>query len=281
MHLTGVMPRNSDPSFMDLSPYMFKEDGTMVIRSSHCVSIEEVDEMQEEYYLGNYLCGKDVTATDMIWAPYLERYAIQLPLLFPNDKRCNPRSSTYEEVAKWYTTMERQLPAYSCCVQGDERHWRRCLEKAVTIRNNERAVSNDQKAVLPLVPEKFGYWMKKNPKADKLWEEYSSTRPWLGDSPLEEVALYLIRNQNEIITAAVLSLDMKEDSVDEALREVIHLLLSDSSESSSKVELSDKARQVAMFVSEMIQVPRDLSYIPALALGQVVKSIIRVESLVK
>ena len=253
----------------------------MVIRSSHCVSIEEVDEMQEEYYLGNYLCGKDVTATDMIWAPYLERYAIQLPLLFPNDKRCNPRSSTYEEVAKWFTTMERQLPAYSCCVQGDERHWRRCLEKAVTIHNNERAVSNDQKAVLPPLSKEFGWWMKKNPKADKLWEEYSSTRPWLGDSPLEEVALYLIRNQNEIITAAVLSLDMKEDSVDEALREVIHLLLSDSSESSSKVELSDKARQVAMFVSEMIQVPRDLSYIPALALGQVVKSIIRVESLVK
>ena len=251
----------------------------MVLRSSHCVSIEEIDEMQEEYYLGNYLCGKDVTATDMIWAPYLERYAIQLPLLFPNDKRCNPRSSTYEEVAGWYTTMERQLPAYSCCVQGDERHWRRCLEKAVTI-HNERAVSNDQKIVLPPVPEKFGWWMKKNPKADKLWQEYSSTRPWLGDSPLEEVALYLIRNKHEITAAAASGLDMKEDSVGEALREVIQLLLSDS-DSSSEVELSDKARQVAMLVSEMIEVPRDIAYIPALALGRVVKSIIRVESLVK
>lgn len=266
---------------MDLAPYMFKEDGTMVIRSSHCVSIEEVDEMQEEYYLGNYLCGKDVTATDMIWAPYLERYAIQLPLLFPNDKRCNPRSSTYEEVAGWYTTMERQLPAYSCCVQGDARHWRRCLEKAVTIYNNERAVSNDQKAVLPPVPEKFGWWMKKNPKADKLWEEYSSTRPWLGDSPLEEVALYLIRNQQDIIATAASSVEMNHDSVDESLREVIQLLLLDSDDSSSKVELSEKAIQVAMFVSETIEVPRDIAYIPALALGQVVKSIIRVESLVK
>jgi len=29
------------------------------------VSLEEIDEMQEEYYLGSYLCGKDVTAADM------------------------------------------------------------------------------------------------------------------------------------------------------------------------------------------------------------------------
>ena len=63
MRMPGVMPRNS--KFMSLAPYIFKEDGTMVLKSSHCVSLEEIDEMQEEYYLGSYLCGKDVTAADM------------------------------------------------------------------------------------------------------------------------------------------------------------------------------------------------------------------------
>ena len=65
MRMPGVMPRNSNVNFMSLAPYIFKEDGTMVLKSSHCVSLEEVDEMQEEYYLGSYLCGKDVTAADM------------------------------------------------------------------------------------------------------------------------------------------------------------------------------------------------------------------------
>ena len=65
MRLPGVMPRNSNVNFMSLAPYLFKEDGTMVKKSSHSVSLEEVDEMQEEYYLGSYLCGKDVTAADM------------------------------------------------------------------------------------------------------------------------------------------------------------------------------------------------------------------------
>ena len=65
MRLPGVMPRNSDPKLMDLAPYLFREDGTKVLKSSHTVSLEEIEEMQEEYYLGSYLCGKDITASDM------------------------------------------------------------------------------------------------------------------------------------------------------------------------------------------------------------------------
>ena len=65
IRLPGVMPRNSDCNFMSRAPYLFKEDGTKVLKSSHCVSLEEVDEMQEEYYLGDYLCGRDVAAADM------------------------------------------------------------------------------------------------------------------------------------------------------------------------------------------------------------------------
>jgi len=65
LRLPGVMPRNSDPSWMSHAPFLFRSDGTKVARSSHCVSLEEVEEMQEEYYLGSYLCGRDVCAADM------------------------------------------------------------------------------------------------------------------------------------------------------------------------------------------------------------------------
>ena len=85
---------------------------SLVKKSSHCVSLEEFEEMQEEYFLGLYWYGRDVTASDMgehflvllllcliiyhyhalnllflyfkVCAPYLERYTVQLSLLFPN-----------------------------------------------------------------------------------------------------------------------------------------------------------------------------------------------------
>jgi hypothetical protein len=59
------MPRYSDPEFMSLAPYIFKEDGSLVQQSSHCVTLEEIEEMQEEYYLGKFLCGRELTAADM------------------------------------------------------------------------------------------------------------------------------------------------------------------------------------------------------------------------
>ena len=65
MRLPGVMPRYSKPEYMSHAPYIFKEDGTLAQQTSHCVSLEEVEEMQEEYFLGNYLCGRDVTAADL------------------------------------------------------------------------------------------------------------------------------------------------------------------------------------------------------------------------
>lgn len=206
----------------------------------------------------------------IVWAPYLERYAVQLPLIFPQFKTCNPRSSEYEEVAKWYTTMEQQLAPYACCVQGDSRHWRKCLEVAVA-SHNDRAVSDDEKVTsLPAAPKEFGWWMKKNPRGEELWNEYKESRPWLGDTPANEVALYLMRNQEDIVSDATTSLDLSEDDADEALREVIQLLVD---ESVTTGDLSENAKQMARYASERIEVPRDLGMIPALALGKLVQSL--------
>mmetsp|Transcript_4211 Transcript_4211/g.9484 ORF Transcript_4211/g.9484 Transcript_4211/m.9484 type:complete len:494 (-) Transcript_4211:39-1520(-) len=256
LRFPGVMPRLSDPNFMSHAPLLFRPDGTLVPKSSHCVSLEELEEMLEEYYLGPYLCGKDVTAADVAWIPYLERYAVQLPMVYPNVDVLNPRSSdAYGEVWKWFLAMERDVPAYACAVMGDGRLWKRCLEEVVEL-HNERAATEEEKVTLGPEPKRKGWWMKNNPKGLELWKEYAEGRPWLGGTPEWEVALFLIRNREEI---------MKEcgvDGADEALREVVQRLLYGD----AGATLSEKACQIVQFVGERVSVPKDLGMVPALAL---------------
>jgi hypothetical protein len=302
LRLPGVMPRNSDETLLSLAPYLFRSDGTMVPSSSHVVSLEEVEEMQEEYYRGDFLCGKEITGADIIWTPYLERYAVQLPLIFPNNNhsmgggrggRLDPRNrNVYGEVDNWYMVMEREVPAYSCRVMGDARHWRKCLEVAVNI-HNERVVvvekeeeeedNNRRRVSLPNVPEESGWWIKKKKtkkngsvadttnKAGEIWKEYcSQQRPWLADSPSGEVALFLMRNREMIVNSAVVvnnnnnTSDYYFDSdntADEALRELIQVLVDwdiyfDQSKSSEdemeQPTLSERGRKMALFVAEEV-----------------------------
>lgn len=284
LRLPGVMPRNSDSNLQSLAPYLFRSDGTLVQPSSHAVSLEEVEEMQEEYYLGDFLCGKSITAADLIWAPYLERYAVQLPIVYENRARLNPRNrNLYGEVDNWYKVMEEEVAAYSCRVMGDARHWRRCLEVATSV-HNERVVGEEERVSLPNVPDERGWWMKtkKNNKAGEIWSEYcSNNRPWLAPTPGGEVALFLIRNRENIMDAAVVALDDCFDSntADESLREVIQVLLEwdvyfdQSSEEETAQPLSEGGLRMALFVAEeMIQVPRDLGMIPVGVLWEVIRS---------
>jgi len=289
LRLPGVMPRNSDMHLMSLAPYLYRTDGTLVNPSSHTVSLEEVEEMQEEYYLGDFLCGKTITAADLIWAPYLERYAVQLPIVYRNKARLNPRNrNVYGEVDNWYKVMENEVAAYSCRVMGDARHWRQCLEVATRI-HNERAVGEEERVCLPNVPEERGWWMKKTKKnkdnnnkaAGEIWSEYCSQRPWLAPTPGGEVALFMMRNRENIVDAAVAALDdcFDSDTADESLREVIQVLLEwdiyfdQSSEEETALPLSERGLRMALFVAEeMIQVPRDLGMIPVGVLWEVIRS---------
>lgn len=213
-----------------------------------------------------------------VWGPYLERYAIQLPMVMPNLQSCSPRSKLYEEVSSWYATMERNLPEYSCSVQGDARHWRSCLERAVKVHNSRVEVEGES-VQLPSVPIESDWWMVKNPNADQLWKEYTRTRPWLGDTPGEEVALYFLRNRDELIRTASESLGISHETADEALRELISYMASWSwtMDKAERVDLSVIASRLVMWLSERIQIPRDLPMIPALALGEVAMASLLIE----
>jgi hypothetical protein len=214
-------------------------------------------------------------------------------MVFPNVKRCHPRSSSYEEVNAWYTAMETQVPAYACRVQGDARHWKKCLERVIPL-HNARASSDDE-LVTSLPPsKKFGWWMKKYTSGGgrqgeaELWREYAiESRPWLADTPRREMALYLIRNCDEIVSAASTStiMNLQQSEADAALREIVQILSDwnrydphsnegDGGEKAVVELLSDDARRLAQFACERIQVPRDMGMIPAQSLEELVQSFV-------
>ena len=226
-----------------------------------------------------------------VWAPYLERYAVQLPLVFPNAGDCNPKSKSYGGVRKWYSAMEKSVPAYACRVRGDARHWRRCLERATRERSAEGGggVDNFDGVSVPPAPDAFGWWMEDFPRAEELWGEYArgGSRPWLAETPGREMASYLMNNRDASIAAATSPTssvaDMRRDDADEALREIVLLLLDwkvsgPDDSTGENVEdrgllLSENALRLAQFVcEEVIEVPRTMGMIPALALGGLVRS---------
>ena len=90
LRLPGVMPRNTDPKYMSSAPYVFlgRGDGRVdddgdecdddgggglisARRSSIAVTLEEIEEMMEEYDAGPFLCGRDICAADIgEWREY-------------------------------------------------------------------------------------------------------------------------------------------------------------------------------------------------------------------
>ena len=153
--------------------------------------------------------------------------------------------------------------------------------------HNERAVGDDERVTLPDVPaDQSGWWVKKKSvaKAGEIWSEYCSQRPWLAPTPGGEVSLFLIRNREMIVDAAVAAASLgdcfdNENTADEALREVIQVLLEwdvyfdQSSEEETAQPLSESGLRMALFAAEeMIQVPRDLGMIPVGVLWEVIRS---------
>ena len=203
--------------------------------------------------------------------------------MYQNKARLNPRNrNVYAEVDNWYKVMDKEVAAYSCRVMGDARHWRRCLEVATSV-HNERVVDEEERVCLSNVPGERGWWMKtnKNNKAGEIWSEYCSNRPWLAPTPGGEVALFMIRNRDNIVDAAAAALGEVFDgnTADESLREVIQVLLEwdiyfdQSSEEETAQPLSERGLRMALFVAEdMIQVPRDLGMIPVGALWEIIRS---------
>ena len=88
-----------------------------------------------------------------------------------------------------------------------------------------------------------------------------------------------MRNREEILAAAASSMDLAPDNADEALREVIHILVDwrmgggpNAGDATSVRELSENGRQMVQLISERIEILRGMAMIPAQELGELVQS---------
>ena len=232
----GVFPRNTDSRRE--TPFLYRS-GQVVPRSDHMVTLEETDELLEEYDDGPFFCGETITAADIAWAPFLERYAIQLPILYEDLK---PRSRDYPELMKWYDSMERLVPCYLCRVKGDAVMWSKSL-------GNEKITTD-----IPTDVNEKGF------DAKDLWNAYRKGKPYLARTPSEECAARIVRNRNTILSV----LDPNEEN-NAALREICAALVG------SEASLSGNARDVADFLAnKWLSVPRDMGVLPAAALRSLV-----------
>ena len=168
----------------------------------------------------------------------------------------------------------------------------------MTTADDDDVEGDDDRVVLPPAPDEFGWWMEDCPKAEEIWRGYArgdggggGRRPWLGDTPGREMACYLMCHRGNVLAsflAASSVADVPHDDADEALREVVRLLLDWRMNVGISPEhtedgvvpgcdddamlLSDNALRLSRFVcEELIEVPRDVGMIPALALGGLVR----------
>jgi glutathione S-transferase len=216
----------------------------------------------EEYDDGPYFCGEELTAADIYWAPYLERYAAQVPLIHDGDMLEGRYGGRYEAIEEWFNAMEKMVPCYGCRVAGDSVSWENVLKEAV---------KNGLLPNVDLFPSR-GKRVPLNRLGDKttaLWNEYRKTRPYLCETPAMECVAHIVRHRDQILTEAVNVDDLKEfdkDELDQALLETVGALLGRI----EAAELSGKAREVVAFLDSRLRVPRDMGMIPAAALRALV-----------
>jgi glutathione S-transferase len=249
----GVFPRNTMASLQ--APYLFRENGVLVPVQDHMVTLEEIDEVLEEYDDGPFLCGSFVSAADIVWAPFLERYAAQLPLLHGGDALV-PRSKAYVALLEWYDAMEELVPCYACRVAGDRATWTKVLTQAI---HGGHVPPVD--VLLPpsgnLIPTN-----RKKLNAQSIWKQYIEQRPWMAQTPEEELVAFIVRNCDSIGIDVAATLQRSEQDVDVALREVVAALL----DHTLVDELSEAAIRVGAAVEDKLMVPRDVGVLPAATL---------------
>ena len=275
----GIMPRYTLPS--SLTPFIFLEecalekdplsklgtaevcrDDDVVQKFKLKVSLEEIDEVLEEYEDGEFIAGEDITAADIYWAPYLERFAAQLPMLYEG---LAPRSREFEAVKDFYDALDQKIPCYSCAVKGRAETWQNLLRKFhPELELREESVPN-----LPT---------KKSFDANKVWSRHAKDRVYLAETPTMEVAARIIRNRDTWVDTAKTACPSIEDA-DSALRELCDTLSTlDGFDADAVAEastnLSNDAREMVYFLTseDGLAVPKDIGLIPFEALQRVADS---------
>jgi glutathione S-transferase len=136
-------PKGTRPS--SRAAFLFRSGGanSPVFRGDFEAALDATDALLAEASSGGrggpFFLGDTFSAADCAWAPFLERYASQLPLLH---KGLDPRrrddevgggddgnGKRWPHVVAWFDAMESAVPGYCRC-QGDGWSWAKVLTSA-------------------------------------------------------------------------------------------------------------------------------------------------------
>lgn len=249
--------------------YLFQYNGEPLWKSTFEETLEQTNELLGQG-AGPFLGGSDiVTAADIAWAPFLERYRYQLPCLHRGLQPDNPE--VYPNLAAWYKAMEDGVPAYACRVKGDASSWRKVLSMA-GFGNSftpPQIVSNmDERTQLEF--ETAASCIQQD-----VWERYSTDRPNVASTPGAEAALIMTRNRNRILKdiqkqqqrkkIQAQALPESEEELDATLRGLVSVLLQSepSDWDTASLDNEEMVGSLAAFLDERMCVPRDMGAMSA------------------
>jgi len=264
----NIFPKRARPS--SRAAFLFRGDGSPLWKNEFETTLQETDALLGETE-GPFFCGDRFTASDIAWAPFLERYAGQLPCLHEGlDPRC---SEAYPNLHRWYTAMETRVPAYACKVRGDQSSWRKVLTMAgfgntgnvpelVASRMEELSIA--ERVPLSEVEETHQI---------DIWKTYATTRPYVAASAREEAAAVLVRNREKIAADAAKScsdsaLVDDRETLDEAMRSLAVCLCDENRFPGDVVRACEERRgtelrSLAAFLDDRMCVPRDMGALSA------------------
>ena len=272
-----IFPSKSRPS--SRAAFLFGWSGEPLWKSEFERVLSETDELLGSTN-GPFFCGTSFTAADIAWAPFLERYAAQLPCLHEG---LNARDATkYPHLNSWYRAMETTVPAYACRVQGNPSSWRKVLTMAgfgnagVPPDVIDRMDDFDTDEARPLSEEERVI-------EQKLWDEYRSTRSWLALTPSAEAGKTLLNNRQAIVKDTLKragslegkGIPLDEENLDRAMRALATILIYGTADDGKYAELEQASSEgasvdgvyaLAKFLDERMCVPRDMGSMSAAAI---------------
>jgi glutathione S-transferase len=276
---TKIFPSKSRPS--SRAAFLFGWSGEPLWKSEFESVLRRTDELLSTSSSGPFFCGS-FTAADIAWAPFLERYAAQLPCLheglYPKD------ASEYPHLSAWYEAMER-IPSYACRVRGNPSSWRKVLSMAGYGNNGVPPTVVGRMEELNL-NEGLPQTEEGRIRNQSLWDDYRSKRPYLANTPSAEAGHVLIRNHKAIAKDVLKRADvlqnagfpLTETGIDTAMRALASILVFGSEKDGQYNDLEVAANEahnvegvfaLAKFLDERMCVPRDMGMMSADAIKRI------------
>lgn len=246
--------------------YLFQMNGEPLWKGVFEETLQKTDNHLVEHLDGPFFCGSDVTAADIAWAPFLERYRYQLPCLHQG---LDPTDAyVYPNLARWYAAMDK-VPVYVCRVKGDASSWRKVLNMAgfgnaglpPDIESNiETIISKEEEEARECIDF-------------SVWDAYAKDRDYVQSTPHREAAAIITRNRKAIIEDTLkqasssawkkASLPTSEEAIDAALHAMVSLLLDPTLIDNQLEESIETVQSLATFLDHRMCVPRDMGVMPA------------------